>query len=1201
VPNQKGAWLLIADLWLGEDSAVDCFCGLLKKWDRPRTDQRRRDIVEKLEDWGLLGTWENSTRTSLKERLSGVLARQLARHAGEDAFSLVFNKSFEAACRRLDDRWKHIVDDAEETAVSRFLGAQVKEHQLAKKTLVSRTVPDSIRFALELLPQYSSAPLWLTDAAYQRIMRLGLQTEIDFKFLSQQELDDNQEFLARELLENFHQWPQAPLEKAALAGLGVLCGSASLRQRRDWSLGLGAQKTRRLRDLILPTSASMQLPAGSRLQEYLLHDAKWRVEKLPGSLVEVSALAEACVQPDKLEIDPVGGILTPLDLDQLPADMPVSVEITEIVKAGAYKLFGSPKALNLRWRYEGEIVAEMDDALFALDAERIVVHRFRPPADEEQCRRVLGVFETNATVSPAYQADAALSPFERYQKYRDTIRQTLLRELVAKVGYEKHHILRELLQNAESAYASKKNPEAEAWFEFTIESVAQVGQRKIVARHAGRVFNEPDIDGHDRHDVERIWRLAAESERTADEIGRFNRGFKTLFTVAANGLVHIRSGDYDFEVIDLLLLKPADPRPVPAKHSPLTEFTFEADYKHVLEMLRLEVTPRPNTPLPVVNPASLVFLIYLHRIRVTFEQRVWQWRIARSQNIDNWRYVTITEEGVESPERFLVFFDAAMNSATTTPCRRFAAAVRIDAKGSPITLEKSWRKFHLTFETEHDFPLDFLVNGDFEADQGRVGLRNIARSGLVERAYDAVIRRATSEIRKNPSSRVWLAWARVLHLKEAPMELEASSELRPLRRHAEKAAEDLCEIVPHGGGLVAASALEFPSMLFRRIGGVFGSRWQINQSRWIDAEIAAVLPDGDHHRVTFDGWIISQQPESPLLRLVDADLKSEAFTRLRLSGPEKDELDKAKGILAEKLRPVAPPLPPEPALPVVEAWSIANLWHWWERRGKPMSNYTLEGDENWRLLYKSSDADTNARRARLKTDLLAASSEAGKNIWYRLFGLACLMSVGRRMTEVREFWCTELNGRQFWERTSGKTFGEGTDALFADVTRHPFSNLGASGECAYFWRRVFYDIRKIHKLVWEDEFQGTLLQLVASGRGAQLLNFLKTGRLPGQHAWVGVFGQSAGAPLFFVVRELCRLGVITDSAVKPLAFFVSTPVRRAMERIGWLDAEIGNRADFESLATLSESLYQKLAADAEFGPRLITYYDIPLLHLGLEG
>jgi len=71
--------------------------------------------------------------------------------------------------------------------------------------------------------------------------------------------------------------------------------------------------------------------------------------------------------------------------------------------------------------------------------------------------------------------------------------------------------------------------------------------------------------------------------------------------------------------------------------------------------------------------------------------------------------------------------------------------------------------------------------------------------------------------------------------------------------------------------------------------------------------------------------------------------------------------------------------------------------------------------------------------------------------------------------------------------------------------------------------------------------------------------------------------------------------------VKPLAFFVSTPVRRAMERIGWLDAEIGNRADFESLATLSESLYQKLAADAEFGPRLITYYDIPLLHLGLEG
>jgi hypothetical protein len=1202
VPSQSGDWLPIADLWLDDDSAVDCFCGLIKGWDRSWTDAKRKGITEKLKEWDLWESWGRSAKTLLKEKLSGILARRLAENAGGDAFSLVFDKPFDAARRHLDDGWKHILDEAEKTAVSRFVSAQMKEAEFAKKTVVSRTISDSIRAALGILPEYFSAPLWLTEVAYQRIVRLGLRAEDDFEFLSQQEFTNHQERLTRELLEKFHQWPATTVEATALIGLQQLCISASLNKRRDWLLGLGPQKSRRLRDLIVPTPATKQTTASSRLKEMLLKQAEWRGEPLPAVLAGVAALAEACVQPDKLEPEAVSGILTPLEREQLPSEMEALSEIIELLDAGGCSLFGSPRSLNLKWRYEGEIVATLDDAQFSLDADRLIIHRFRPPADEEQCRRVLTEFELHATTTSEYATDVAeLSPFERYQKHRDTIRLTLLKELVAKVGYEKHHILRELLQNAESAYASKRNPPTDAWFEFAIEAAAQLGQRKVVARHVGRAFNEPDITGQARHDVARVWRLAAESERTADEVGRFNRGFKTLFTVALNGLVHIRSGDYDFEVIDLLMLKPADPQPNPAKHSPLTEFTFEAEYKHTLEMFRLEAAPRPNTVLPVVNAATFAFLAHLQRIRVKFEQRIWQWRIVRGENLEGWRQVTVTEDGAESPDRFLVFSDAGTKPMANSPHRRFAAAVRLDANSLPAPLDKLWRKFHLTFETDHDFPLDFLVNGDFDSDQGRVGLRNIARSGLVELAYDAVIQRAESEIRNKPASPVWLAWARVLHLKEAPTELEASGELRPLRRHAEKAAGRLSAIVPHDGGLVAASTLEFPSTLFRRIGGVFGQNWHINQAKWIDAEIAAALPDAEHRRITFDGWVILQQPDSPLLRLVDGGLKSETFTRLRLSGPEKDELDKAKGVLAEKLRPAAPPHPPEPEMPVVEAWSVENLWHWWERRGKPMADYTLEGDENWRLLYTTEEADTNSRRERLKTDLLSVSTENGKRIWYRLFGLACMMSAGRRMTEIRNFWRSELDRRQFWERTSKETFGEGTDALFADVTNRPFANLAASGEHAYFWRRVFYDIRKIHRLVWEDHFPATLLELVEAGRGADLLHFLKTGHLPGQKAWVGVFGQSAGAPLFFVVRELCRLGVITDPAVKPLALFVSTPVRRAMERIGWLGADIGNRVDFEALASLSDSLYNRIASDHEFGSRLQSFYDIPLLHLGLEG
>lgn len=1223
VPDIAGNWLPIGELWLDDDSPTDCFAGLLKAWNRPCGDVKRKNITAKLKSWQLWDEWKRSAKGLLKDKLPGALANLLADHADKDAFSLVFNKTLESTRRQLDDDWRLVVEDAEKRAVSRFVTAQISDRGIGGKVLLSPAIPNSLRSALQLLPQYVSAPSWLTEAAFQRIVRLGLHNQVGSEFLAQQDFSRNQERYSRELLENYHRWQVTGCPSPDQTGLQQLCDVTSLRQRRDWLVGLGPQKSRRLRDLILPAAVIPDSTTRVRLMAVLLAKAEWRGEPLPAPLGSVTAIAEACIQPDKLELEPVPGTLSPLQIEQLSTEVLSVPGITELLQADGCRLLGSPKPLNLKWRYDGEIVASLDDAEFSIETDRLVVHRFRPPADEEQCRRVLGVFETNTTVTKEYESDAVLSPFERYQKHREAIRLTLLKELVSKVGYEKHHILRELLQNAESAYASKHNRPPEAWFEFTVDAASRAGVRKVVARHAGRAFNEPDNSGKERHDVERIWRLAAETERTPDEVGRFNRGFKTLFTIAANGLVHIRSGDFDFEVIDLLLLKPAEPKPNSAKHSPFTEFNFETAYPQSLEMLRLDAAPGPNSPLPVINPATFVFLAYLQKIRVKFEQREWEWRISRAEDADGWRQVTIAAEMAAHPERFLVFAGERKESVTNGTRPRFASAVRLDANNLPALLEKTWRKFHLTFETEHDFPLDFLVNGDFEADQGRVGLRNIARSGLVELAYEAVLRRAEKDIHAKPTKEVWLAWARVLHLKDAPTELEAISELRSLRRHAEKAAAQLTQIIPHAGALVPVATLEFPSTLFRRVAGLFGQPWGVSQTRWIDADLALALPEGEHHRVTFHGWLSMLQPDSPLLRLVDQDLKSDAFLRIRLSALDKDELEEAKRVLAEKLRPTAPPPQPEPEMPVVEAWSVANLWHWWDRRGMPMTDYTLEGDDNWKLLYTTSIVDPNARRERLKSDLLASSSEAGKRVWYRLFGIACLMSAGRRMTELRAFWQKELEPRNFWTATepssgaadyhSGQAilnltasnrisaFEEGTRGLFAELARRQFDNLVASGEDAHFWRRVFYDLRKIHKLVWDDDFPGTLLELIRSGRGDSLLDFLKTGNLPGQTAWVGVFGQSAGSPLFFLVRELCRLGVIRDPAVKPLAFFVSTPVRRAMERIGWLPNDFSNRVDFKSLARLAEALHSKLSSDREFGPRLLEFYDIPLLHLGLEG
>lgn len=1201
VPSGDGRWLPLAGLWLDDDTPVDCFAGLLTAWPLRYADNERKRITGLVKEWGLLGEWEQTTKAKLRERLPGELTRRLTEQSGGDAFGLVFNQSFEDARRPLDGGWAHIINEAEEIAVSRFLHARSVEQNLSGKTVLSVSIEASIRAALCLDNAFAPAPSWLTDSTHRRVCRLGLQEKLGLTFITQQEFSKHRERLGRELLKSFYRWQIDPGNELQSKGIDELCSPISLKQRREWQVGLGPQKERRLRDLILAGVVQIEMGDTDRLRQMLLDRAEWRGEPLPSALANIPALAEACIQPAKLELEIKLGTLTPLDVEQLGPETLALPEVSRLLAAGTCKLYGSPQPLNIKWRYDGEVVATLDNAEFVVETEQLTVHQFRPPADEKQCQRILSQFETYAVDGTDYKADAVLPPYERYQKHRDAIRRTLLKELVSKVGYEKHHILRELLQNAESAYASKRDKPSEAWFEFLIEASGSAGRRKVIARHAGRAFNEPDIDGHERHDVERIWRLAAESERTADEVGRFNRGFKTVFSVATNGSVRIRSGDFDFEVIDLLMLKPAEPRPNPAKHSPLTEFLFEAEFGHALEMFRLDATPSLGVALPILNPTSFVFLGYLQRVTVKFEQRVWQWRIARREDANGWSRIAISTEGVPQPETFLVLAGAGIKFKPDSPERRFAAAVRLGPNGLPMSLDKGWRKFRLTFETEHDFPLDFLVNGDFEADQGRVALRHIARSGLVELAYDAVLQRAKQEIISKQTKDVWLAWARVLHLKEASTELEASSELRSLRSVASKTGEFFTSSVPHAGALVQANSLTFPTTLFRRLGVSFGTAWEIDSARWIDNEIAVALPDTEQRKHSFHTWLNGLPPEAPILRAVERDLNSATFARLRFSAPEQDELKEAKQVLAEKLRPVLPPRPPEIVVPVVEPWTVANLWHWWERQGQPAADYTLEGGENWRLLYADIIGVTHERRARLKRDLLECTGDSGKRVWYRLFGLACLMSAGRRMTELREFWHGQLDTRQFWENTSGTAFGGGTDALFDDLMKRRFADLIGSGEHAYYWRRVFYDLRKIHKLVWEDEFPDTLLRLTQSGRGGELLNFLKTGTLSGQKTWVGVFGQSAGVPLFFLVRELCRLGVITDPQVLPLAFFVSTPIRRALERIGWRTADLMGRQDFESLSSISTQLHAKISGDREFGPKLLPFYDIPLLHLGLNG
>jgi len=717
--------------------------------------------------------------------------------------------------------------------------------------------------------------------------------------------------------------------------------------------------------------------------------------------------------------------------------------------------------------------------------------------------------------------------------------------------------------------------------------------------HSGRHFNQQLRTGEQRDDIRLIVSIpSAEQPPTEGWIGRFNRGFKSIFTVTDT--VRIVSGPYAFAVRDLLLLTPPKPQPNNT-FSAQTKFIFQCAKTHLLRLFVLAKADGSQIPLTLFNCSSFIFLRNINRIHVQLLNWIWTWRMETKSRQNGWSEIEITQSFPPGKERFLVF-NSDVSVGTSNRKYRYALALRLahtTTGTKPQLLDNAGHKIRLTFETEDEFPLDFLVDGDFETDSGRLGIRNSSTNETILTACIRAVRQFCELEEPTLSDRDhWLAWAQVLHLANGESDLSKRFENhhKQLVREFGLFAEFLCSHIPHGGRTRDAKDLLFPTPLLRKL-ETFVRSWGGQVSNWIDAKIEANLPKGYLEKRSslslpdlVGELVLTPNTKARIIR----DLDSAAFRAAHgaLDAVSSGELSRARDLLIDRT-------PPEPVF-IVENWTVAQLWYWWERRGMPVADYTLEGAENWRLLYGTNLSDSASGRKQLNSDLMDTASNNGKRIWFKLFALACLMSAGRRMTEVRSFWQRELESRGFWTATESG-FEEGTRGLFSQLVARRIDHQNASGEDAHFWRRVFYDMRKIHKLVWQDDFPTTIVNLIRSGRGGSLLDFLKTGSLPGQQPWIGVFGQSAGSPLFFLIRELCRLGVITDPAVKPMALFVCTPVRRAMERIGWLPSELTNRVDFKSLARLAEALHSKLAADRDFGPRILEYYDMPLLHLGLEG
>jgi hypothetical protein len=237
-------------------------------------------------------------------------------------------------------------------------------------------------------------------------------------------------------------------------------------------------------------------------------------------------------------------------------------------------------------------------------------------------------------------------------------------------------------------------------------------------------------------------------------------------------------------------------------------------------------------------------------------------------------------------------------------------------------------------------------------------------------------------------------------------------------------------------------------------------------------------------------------------------------------------------------------------------------------------------------------------------------SLAGKEHWYRLLCLGCSMGVRlgvRPAVRILPFWNKQL-GEKFWADTIPKSLAEAEtgrfqthlEAFFDEIIHRTFRDENASGEDAEFWRRVFYDFRKMHSLVFRDDLPSTLLEIAnsESADGNALITFLRNGRvplslqMPGREQWSGILGQSISAPLLFVMRELRRLEVLPGNGFDQACYYMNSPARRVAYRLRWITDEQRTNYSFGNLVDLSKEIWERLNGDGAC-EELLPYFDLP--------
>jgi len=181
-------------------------------------------------------------------------------------------------------------------------------------------------------------------------------------------------------------------------------------------------------------------------------------------------------------------------------------------------------------------------------------------------------------------------------------------------------------------------------------------------------------------------------------------------------------------------------------------------------------------------------------------------------------------------------------------------------------------------------------------------------------------------------------------------------------------------------------------------------------------EIEAHLPAESRptvNDVSLDEFIRCLMDDDPIRSRIQAELNSPIVRELALDAVERRELDRALQRLASV---VFVPVVGQPTWSPSRNQDSSWLWEWWKPQQYLAGEYTLDG-ANLPLVCPAA----GATRDDLICELRSPSSDVRNRAWYRLLGLACLMSAAfGNMERLRRFWRDELEARGFWEETSRK-------------------------------------------------------------------------------------------------------------------------------------------------------------------------------------